>query len=393
VACSFGPSFVHAQTRAGRFDALDLVAWADGAALLFGDSSGLHLRRLDRDGRAHERVGPASAENRSTRLLADDCRGGVAATEHRGSLYVACSSPSDPDRGRAGEVLLTRVEGQRVQIVDRASGVGPESRGVAVASDGSRLLVGWQDADGLTSRARVAELSGARLAEAHAISSESMLASPPSLMLRGGALWTAWSEAWLEPSGRAAGHLFVQREGRPPVPSLELHEMLASVRIGGDAEGAFIALRDRRPRTAEHERAIVGRLDGRLRLLPTALESPAKADDPESRPALVPCGDYVFSLTTRRSRRQVTMVSMRRLSRSLRPLEDEHQIYEYHARFPLAAAACVEGQLLVALGEQRSVVTPEPRVRTYALRCAPGIEHERTPGGEGHASGERGSAR
>jgi hypothetical protein len=174
------------------------------------------------------------------------------------------------------------------------------------------------------------------------------------------------------------------------VPSLDLNGLRVPVRLGW-MDGPVVALRDRRPRGADHERALIGRLDERLRLVSSALRSPARADDPESIARLVPCGQHVLSVTTRRSRRQVTMVSLRRLGADLRPVEAEHQIYEYHARFPQAAAACVDDQLVVAVGEQRTRVSPVPRLRTYVLRCGPGVAHERTPGTEGQVLRKRGA--
>lgn len=350
-----------------------------GAVLLYSEQSGTYARHLDPDGRAH---GPAL-------LLGPPCRGGLEGTVHAGGVIVACSRPADPDRDRPGEVLLGRLEESGWRTIDRVAGVGAASRGVELASDGARLVLAWHDADGLSSRARVAELVGEQLGEPRQLSSQPMQASAPSIVLHEGALWSAWTESWLGPARRSEGQLFVQREGEPPVPSLELNELRAPVRLGADGGGLFLALRDRRPRAAEHERSVVGRLDSRLRLARGALRSPAKADDPSAEPRLVPCDGHVFSVTTRRSRRQVTLVSLRRLDAELRPAEAEHQIYEYHARFPRVAAACVDERLLVAVGEQQSHVSPVPRLRTYALRCGTDVPHARTPGIEGQVLRKR----
>ncbi len=382
VGCGFGPSALHAHAEGGEFDDVELLATPSGAALLYTDRAGTYLRRLDAAG-----VADGSAVRLTT-----PCPAGLAATQHGSKLLVACARPADLDRDRAGEVLVGEVAGEGVQWLGRLEGIGPRGGGTELVSDGRRAFLGWVSvaADELSSRAFVVELRDGRLGEPRALSSTPMLAGPPSFALVDGTLHTAWSESWLEPGGQAAGHLFVQREGDPPVPSLELHTLRAPVRLR-TLDGLVVALRDRRPRGAAHERAIAGRLDERLRLVPSALRSPARADDPDSDPTLVACGGHVFSVTTRRSRRQVTMVSLRRLGAELRPAEGEHQIYEYHARFPRVAAACVGEQLLVAVGEQRSRVSPSPRLRTYTLRCGPGVTHERTPGTEGQVLRKRGA--
>lgn len=311
------------------------------------------------------------------RRIATSCPGGLAATSQGEALVIACVRPADRDRGRTGQVVVLRV-GEGVEVLGSLGPVGSESRGVDLAIEGERVVVGWRDADVFTARARVAELNG----EARALSSEGVLASAPSLVFDEGALVAAWTESWFDPAGRPAGHLFVQREGEPPRPSLDVGDLDVRVHLAKDARGLLVTLRDRRPRGAEH-RAFVGRLDGRLRLTLEALRSPARADAEESKPMLVPCGEHVFSVSSRTSSRGVTMASLRRLDAELRPVEAEHQIYEYHARFPQAVGACVDGRLLVAVGERASAVSPTPRLRTYGLRCGPGVVHERAPEREG----------
>ena len=106
---------------------------------------------------------------------------------------------------------------------------------------------------------------------------------------------------------------------------------------------------------------------------------------------LVPCGESVFSVATRRSSRGVTMVTLRRLDTDLSPVEEEQQVYEYHTRFPQAVGVCIEGRLLVAVGERESEVQRVPRLRTYELVCEPGRAHERTPGDEGQVLRKRGA--
>jgi hypothetical protein len=378
VGCGFGASHRVAVAAGALFHDVALARTPEGAAALWSDRSGLYLRRLDGHGAprgAPRRLGPA-------------CPGGVAAEADGAALLVACVRPADRDRGRDGAVALLRVENGTERILGETGPVGAQSVGVDVVNaPGGGVVVGWRDADVFTARARAARLRGGRLeGEGRALSSVGVLASAPSLHVRDGAVWHAWTESWFD-RGAPRGHLLVQRGETPPRPSLDVGAVDVRVHLTSDARGPMVALRDRRPR-GSRPRAFVGRLDDNLALSERDLHLPGRADGRGGRPMLVPCGEHVFSVATRRSSRQVTMVSLRRLDRDLRPVEDEQQIYEYHARFPQAVGVCVDGRLLLAVGERQSEVQPAPRLRTYELHCGPGVAHERTPGTEGNARGQ-----
>lgn len=381
VGCAFGEARLVARAEGTTFDGVELIASGDGALLVWSDRSGLYARELDASG----------APRAEARRLGTRCPGGVAVTADGDSTLVACARPVDRDRGRDGAIVLLRLEDGAVRAAGRVEPVGAESYGVEVLRHGGRTLVGYRDADVFVARARLAEVEGERV-EARALSSEGTLASAPSLAIHDGALVLAWTESWFDRGGRPAGHLFTMREGDPPRPSLDVGDVDVRVSLATDTRGPMVALRDRRPRGSE-PRAFAGRLDDRLRLTLPALRSPGRADDPDARPVLVPCGDHTFSVATRTSSRQVTMVSIRRLDDELRSVEAEHQIYEYHARFVRAAGACVDGRLLLAVGERQTEVSPVPRLHTYALRCGPGVAHARTPGVEGQVLRKRGATR
>lgn len=381
VGCGFGEVRRIAHAVGAEFHAVEVLATEGGAIVLWSDRSGLYARELDAQGAPR-----ASAERWSTA-----CPGGVAAASDGDGVLVACSRPADRDRGREGEVVLLRRHGGRTSVVARTGPVGVESYGVDLVREGARVVVGFRDADVFTARARIAELDGGRL-EARPLSSDGTLASAPSLLWRDGALIAAWTESWFDPEGRPAGHLLTQREREPPMPSLDVADIDVRVSLAADARGPIVALRDRRPRGTD-PRVIAGRLDERLRLDRRELRSPGRADDRDAAPMLVACGGHVFSIATRTSSRQVTMVSIRRLDGELRPAEAEHQIYEYHARFVRAVGACVGDRLLLAVGERQTEVSPVPRLHTYTLRCGPGIAHERTPGVEGQVLRKRGAKR
>lgn len=335
--------------------------------VLWSDASGAFFQRLDAHG------GPTGARTR----LGAPCPGGIAAVASDEGIFVACLRPGDRDRDREGSLVLYEIGDGDGVVAGRTGMVGDESRGVDVAAHGSRVVVGWRDADVFVARARLAEREGDGLSEPRALSSEGTLSSAPSLLFVGEQMHVAWTESWFD-RGRAAGHLLALREGDPPRPSLGVFDIDVRTHLTADARGPMVTLRDSRPRGARH-RAFIGRLDQELRLTREALESPGRADAVLGRPMLVPCDGHVFMVATRRSSREVTMVTLRRLSESLEPLEDEQQIYEYHARFPHAVATCVEGRLLVAVGEQASQGRPTPELHTYELVCEPGLAHARTP--------------
>lgn len=298
----------------------------------------------------------------------------AAAVEADDALVIACSQPADRDRGRTGEILVLRVTQGEREILGRLGPVGAESRGVEIATLDERVVVGWRDADVFTARARLADLAG----ESRPLSPAEVVASAPSLLFHDGALVTAWTESWVDGDGEPTGRLVVQREGEPPRPSLEVGDFDVRVGLSADESGLMVALRDRRPRGAV-PRAFVGRLDDKLRLHLSALRSPSRADDEQAHPRVIACGPHHFSLASRTSSRGVTMVTLRRLDESLQAVGREHQIYEYHARFPHAVATCLEERLLIGVAERPTAASPRPRLSTYGLRCGPGIRHERTP--------------
>ncbi|MCB9591452.1 MAG: hypothetical protein H6719_01860 [Sandaracinaceae bacterium] len=370
IGCAFGESYGIAESEGPSFDGVALASAGDGAWLVWSERSGTYARRL----------GPHGAPEADARRLGPACPGGVAALEHDGALLVACVTPGDRDRDREGTLLLSRVTDE-VTLLGRVAPVADESRDPDLAAEGNRVLVGWRDADAFAARARVAELGPEGLGEPWTLSSEETLSSAPSLRFIDGALHFAWTESWFH-QGRPAGHLLVRREGDPPRPSLGVNDIDVHTQLTADARGPLVTLRDRRGRSTQH-RSFAGRLDADLRLTTDAIHSPARADANDGHPMIVPCGPYLFSVTTRRSSREVTMVSLRRLDADLEPLEGEQQIYEYHARFPQAVGVCVDDRLLVAVGERETDVQPRPRLRTYELVCGPGRVHARTPGTEG----------
>lgn len=355
------------------FDEVALVADGDHAWVAWSDRSGTYVRPVDAHGAPsaeRRRVGPA-------------CPGGVAATTHEGSLLVACLRPGDRDRDRDGHLAVYRV-GESVDAIGTVTPVRDRANHPSVASRGARAVVGWRDADVFTARARVVELVDGALGEPRTLSSgEDTLASGPSVHFVEGRLVAAWTESWLD-DGAPRGHLLVHREGEPPRPSLDVHDVDVHTFLTSDARGPMVAMRDRRPGARSH-RSFVGRLDDALRLSLEDVQSPTRADSQYGRPMIVACGEHWFSVATRRSSREVTMVTVRRLDADLEAVEAEHQIYEYHARFGQAVGVCVQGRLLLAVGERESDVQPRPRLHTYELICGPGRPHARTPGPEGRA--------
>jgi hypothetical protein len=266
--------------------------------------------------------------------------------------------------------------------------VGDESAGVDVASSGDRSIVGWRDADAFGARAWIAPFTPGRLGEARSINTSGSRASAPSLLFVRGVLHSAWTESWIDGKANVRGHLVAAQENAGQYSSLVLRDIEPRVRLSADRHGAIVALRDRASPNA-HSRSFVGRLDEELHV--GRIESPGRADDDQSEPAVVSCGAHLFSLATRRSSRQVTMVSVHRLDEELHSAEPEQQIYEYHARFPQAVAVCVGGDLLIAFGERQTIVSPLPRLQTVVLHCGPGVAHERTPDMEGQVLRKRGA--
>ncbi len=333
---------------------------------MWSDRGGLYARGLD----------PAGRPTDAARRLGASCEGGLATALDGERAVIACARRGDPDRDRPGSVALLDDAGATLATFGPV-GLGDANGGVSVAAQGGRVVVGYRDVDGSSARAMVADLIAGEPSEPRAISSEGTHASAPALAFVGSTLHMAWTESWLN-GDAPTGHLLAQREGDPPRPSLRVSGFDVRTSLAADGERAIVTLRDQRPRGASF-RSFTGHLDEALRLEEDHLHSPSRADAPEARPEVLRCGEHRFSVATRQSSRGVTMVTLRRLGPDLDRAEDEQQIYEYHRRFPLAAAACVDDQLLVLVGERQTERQPTPRLTTYALRCAPGREHARTP--------------
>lgn len=341
-----------------------LLALDDGALALWSDRGGLYARPVDAEG----------APSAEARRLGPPCPGGLAATRDGERVVVGCVQPGDPDRDRAGEVLLLDGDGA---TLGQLGPIRARSEGVSLDAHDGRVAIAYRDADTSSARALLAELRGDELSEATVISQPDTSAGAPSVRFVDGQRVVAWTESWYE-RNRETGHLLVQRQGDPPRPSLGVSELHVATQLAVDGERAIVTLRDRRPRNASY-RSFTGHLDEDLRLEERNLHSPSRADAQDGLPQVLRCGEHRYSVATRRSSRGVTMVTLRRLGEDLDRAEDEHQIYEYHRRFPLAVGACVQDRLLVLVGERQTERQPVPRLSTYSLECANGVEHARTP--------------
>ncbi len=333
---------------------------------LWSEPTGAYARRGDLHGR------PLGAARR----LGAACAGGIAAAIYQSDLLIACLRPGDRDRGRQGALTVYRL-GESMATLGGVGPIGAESRDPSVAVDRSRAVIGWRNADVFVARARLVEISQGSLGEPSWLSTEENLSSAPSLTFHRGRLIHAWTESWVH-NGSPVGQLLIRREGLPPRPSLTVHDIDVHTFLTADASGPMVAVRDTRPRGARH-RSFIGRLDDQFALDEEDLESPGRADAADGHPMLVPCAGHVFSVATRRSSREVTMVTIRRLNAALEPVEGEHQIYEYHARFVQAVGVCVQERVLLLVGERQTEIQPHPRLTTYELVCGPGRRHERTP--------------
>ena len=344
-----------------------MVPSSAGTWLVWSERAGTYALPLDASG----------APSGPRVQLGARCTGGVAAALDGGALITACGRRADPDRGRDGELLLIELRAGVARVLAEWPSLGPQSRGVALLVLDDERWVGWHDARLSVSRTWIARFAAGVADPPREISSFNVQGGPPALSALDGEPVVAWTEGGIAPSGHAAGRLLVRRGDRPARPSLDVAILDAPLRLLAQPSGLVLALRDSRPAGAR-ERIFLGRLDDDLALDLADVRSPGRADGDDAPVSLTACGGSLFALTHRRSSRGVTMASLRRLeAETLSPLEDEHQIYEYHARMSRSAAACVGGRLLVVVGEQRTSVNP--RLSAHVLRCAPGVRHERTP--------------
>lgn len=345
------------------------MAHRNGTAVLWSDRTGTFLRTLDASG------APTAPKER----LGAPCPAGLAAQAGDAGLWIACSRPADPDRGREGAVALWQWSpAHAVQPVTTFTPVGPTSRGVAILRREQTLTLAWQSAWPWQARTWQGQWRPGVASTARAVSDPLTLAGPPALGEYEGSLISAWTESWLDADGGTEGRLAVQIGDGLPRTSLPLWTVLSPVQLfGRDSAPPAVSLRD--TQGAPSERVFLGQLTRHLRLTPESLRSPQRADG-GAAPILISCGGHHISLALRRSSRDVTMVTIRRLNEDLQGVEAEQQIYRYHSRFTDLAAACAGESLVIATVEKRDAATPYARLRTFSYRCGPGLRHQRTPG-------------
>ncbi|MGE0791617.1 MAG: hypothetical protein AB7S26_38435 [Sandaracinaceae bacterium] len=365
MGCGFAErSHELARASAPYFDGIALSPGEHGATAVWSERGGLFTRELDRDG----------APRGEARRIGQACPGGVAATRARGRLRIACGRPADVDRDRAGGVDVLDESGREIM---RFASAFDRLDGVSIDADDERLAVAFRNADATTSRAMLAVVDRGAAPELSTLSQPSHGAGAPSVRFIDGRWHVAWTESRYE-GGAPLVQVLVQREGEAPRPSLRIREIDGPVELTDDDGTPIVTLRDQRPAGAS-TRSFTGHLDEHLALDEDHLRSPSRADGDGARPLVLRCDDARFSVSTRQSSRGVTMVAIRRLDETLAHAEDEQQIYEYHRRFERAVAACVDGGVLVLVGERQTDLRSSPRLSTYRLECGAGRAHDRTP--------------
>lgn len=347
-----------------------VVADDGGAAVLWSDGGGLHVRRLEAEG----------APRADAVRLGAACPGGVAAAPGRSGPILGCLRPGDGDRGRPGRVAVARLAGDELAPVGHAGPVGEASRGIALTVDGRRAgRVGWQHAEPFTAEAWMAGFdTEAGLDEPRRLSAEGVSASAPTFAQRDGPPIVAWSEAWSAPDGAVTGNLHVSGGQGPSVAALPLAYLDSKPAITADDRGWLTAFLDRR---GDHGlRFFVARLGPDLRAVAGSLESPGTAHAYSHRPGLLPCGEHLFAVGTRGMNRERVAVYIARLDPTdLEATGRQHLIYRRWVAFAEVDVACIGGHPLLVVAERRRRDTPRPAVRALRIRCGPGLTHERTP--------------
>jgi hypothetical protein len=323
----------------------DVVLVGEPAAtqVAWSERTGLFARPLDGSSEAR-RLGPA-------------CAGGLASS---GGL-IACSRPGDDAKADPGHVAVYDPGSGAVRF--RAEGVGPDGHGVGLAVEGEQLAVAWSSARGTTGAVHLQRPGS----DAVRLSREGVRAAHPEVLwehVDGVAhLVVVWSETWSDRSGRVAGIVMAQRDGRPlELEPLAYDQALPSLRAGPDGE-ALVTFRDRRP-AGTRPRLFVRRL-GRSDEAMAGVHANA-----DGEAIAMPCEGAVVLVAPRTHSRAERLVAVRRHDPvSLEGSGPEHQIYEHGAAFEHADARCVGGELLVAIASHATIERPHGEVGLVRLRC------------------------
>jgi hypothetical protein len=337
----------------GSADALDdLALAADGgrATAVFSDVSGLSLRELNAQGR------PMAAGVR----IAERCVGGVAAAYAGGVLYVACLRPASPDATAASAapaLTLYLLDASYRVIRSVAFGTaGSRSRGVTIAVDAQRVLIGFQDAVVGAGRAWLAELLHTASATARereptlrVISDAAFVASAPSIALRGERAFAVWSEL-ADGGDPALGRLMFGELGRAraPIALLSTSSAAPSPVLVAQADRWSVVFRDQRDAQRRVGLYLLDVGEGGQLMGPTLRLARA---DGAGRPLLQACGEGLVAAAPRTFGGD-EFVGVVGVDLAQREVAGEQQFYEDSRAFSQVAAACVGGAALLLVAER-----------------------------------------
>lgn len=353
-ACPFGDETRLFDLDGPMLDGIAVTATDGGTAayVAWSERSGLFGVSLDHQGHAsgeRERLGPS-------------CTGGLDVLADGARVLVACAIQGAVERNDRGAVVVYARTASGASVIDRREGVG-DGYGVALASGGDRVVLGWQDATGSSSAAWIATLGDGR--DPVRVSRGGFRATAPAIAFEGDTRLVLWGELWNDDEGHAEGRVELQVGNRGPRVVSTLAYELALPTLIPDANGAILVMRDRRP-AGTRPALQLARVTSEARELAMQVGAPANA---AGGGVAVGCQGSVMVVAPRTHSRTERLVSVRRHGEDLAGLGPEQQIYEHAATFEWADAACLGDRTLVVFGSRSAPLSPVGTVRSVTLDC------------------------
>ena len=353
--CRFGSDHAVFRSEAGLFDDVALVRTEQGALAIFSDTSGLYIRALDEYGLPRRRA----------ERVAERCDAGVAAAVGGKQLWLACARRATNEG--VGSVTVYADTDTSGALTERQhfTPVGRESHGVALALQGGRARVAWQDAALGGARLRYAE-TGSVLT--YVLSDGDWFAATPQLAAQDAQLVAVWDESQQHGDTYESRIRMLDLSGKSRtgtgIDILTAHDASPGPAIVLDPRGgSWLAFRDRkkgRRKTGLYLARLFGGKAGEVVRVGRA--------DGVGRPTLTACLSGLVAATPRTFAGDY-FVGVVQVDPTLRAFSLEQQFYEDSHEFSQVAASCLDARLLLLIAERGRLGGGRAALRTVSFHC------------------------
>lgn len=335
--CALSPPHELARAEAASFDGVALSG--DGRRVLaaWSSSAGSFVRALDGQGKPLGAPVP----------LGESCRGGVDVNVAGDVAHVGCVRPGDDD---ASDVLLYTLDAAlRVRAETSLGRAGRDGRGIALASDGARVMALYLDGRTGVHALRMVTLAHGELHE-RTLTRAGRAGSEPALLVHDGDVYALFAETDFDAPGKAPTRIMLAKNDQPPVELRKVDVPDPAPTLRHDGTGFVLTFRDRPPDDRKPELYAV-RLRDDLRFAGEPHQ--VGRANTEGPPTLHTCDAQRLALVPREYGGE-RYIAVHALGPTLDNLTGGHQFYANSRDFVRAAGACVQGGLVFVAGERRT---------------------------------------